>query len=118
MQSSEQDKEPGRQSVVDVPVAVEDGPAPPGSSDEVFLPSGRGSVDYSTSARVEEEDSAAPAPPAYPRVGTHLHLALGRSPQQRCLALGSPVAGPGWTLIEYMGASPCWLAQRWLACVG
>ena len=61
---------------------------------------------------------AAPAPPAYPRAGTHLHLALGRSPQQRCLALGSHVAGPGWTLIEYMGASPCWLAQRWLACAG
>ena len=38
---------------------------------------------------------AAPAPPAYPRAGTHLNLALGRSPQQRCLALGSPVAGPG-----------------------
>ena len=37
----------------------------------------------------------APAPPAYPWAGTHLHLALGRSPQQRCLALGSPVAGPG-----------------------
>ena len=38
---------------------------------------------------------AAPAPLAYPWAGTHLHLALGRSPQQRCLALGSPAAGPG-----------------------
>jgi hypothetical protein len=44
---------------------------------------------------LNQPNRAAPAPPPYPWAGTHLHLALSRSAQQRCLALGSPVAGPG-----------------------
>ena len=44
---------------------------------------------------LNQPNRAAPAPPPYPWAGTHLHLALSRSAQRRCLALGSRVAGPG-----------------------